>query len=53
MALLTLVGWFAMGAFVGTTVEHHLNLLQDGSSPLAWFGGGATAAVVALLFKSV
>ena len=50
-AALTIVGWFAMGAFVVSSLEHHLNLLTVPDSVVA-ICGGAVAAVFAV-FKTV
>ena len=51
-AALSLVGWFAMGAFIASTLEHHLDLrgLTEQSAAI-WGGGIATAA--AFFIKSV
>jgi hypothetical protein len=51
-AVFTLCSWFAMGAFVASTLEYHLDFKEwTEKSAAVW--GGSVAALTALLIKSV
>jgi hypothetical protein len=51
-AALTFLGWFAMGAFAASTLEHHLNLSQM-TEPATAIVGGVIASIAAVASKSV
>jgi hypothetical protein len=51
-AVISLMSWFAMGAFIASTLEYHFDLkFLTEQTAAVW--GGATATVAALLIKSV
>lgn len=52
MAALTIIAWFAMGAFLGSTIEHYFNFSTFSEQSTALFGG-AVASVAAVVLKSV
>ena len=51
-AAFTLGLWFAMGAFVSLTLDHHFNFVSLSDQGAALLGGGVASAI-ALLVKAV
>jgi hypothetical protein len=51
-AVLIFSGWFAMGAFAASTIEHHFNLSQL-SEPATALVGGVLASMAAIASKAV
>lgn len=49
---LVATGWFAMGAYVASSLEHHLNLFA-GSDGVVAFVGGVIASAAAAIAKAV
>lgn len=52
IAGLTIVAWFAMGAFLGSTLEYYFNFSSLSEQSTALFGG-VLASGAALALKSV
>lgn len=51
-ALFALAMWFAMGAFVGSVLDHYIDIAMTSEHVAALVGGGVASAV-ALVIKSV
>lgn len=49
---LVATGWFAMGAYVASSIEHHLNLFAAADGTVALVGG-LVASVAAAIAKAV
>lgn len=49
---LVAIGWFAMGAYIASGLEHHLNVFAAGDGTIA-VAGGLLATAVAAIAKAV